>query len=564
MVAGRTVAILVVMGALAGLLSACARTPAPSPYHVQDMHQWLARSGDSGAQAAATTSPAASTEPHIVSEEAVGETPADDPPGPAAESAAAPASAGDEPASRRDGTDPRAQSRPPIDGTDGTPAGGEPVVNGQRVSLDFRDTDIRNVFHALAAVSGMNIVVTNDVEKNITVHLEDVPWNEALDLLLESNGLGKRRKGNVLRVSTLERLQSERDAMRLAKDADEKIEVLQSMFLKLSYAQAGELATKMKPVLSKRGVAIADNRSNTVFVRDVKHVIDDALQMAQQFDTRPVQVLIESNLIETTPSFARALGVELAFNAGKTSYNGAFAAAQPFSTDVGAILSIVGAKMGPFSDINSTLSAAEQQGKVRIISRPSVVTLNNVPSTIQSVRVVRASLPTGTTNIATGSNAQQAQGVATEQIPIGITLTVTPQVSKEGYILLSIKVKSSSVATASTPNGIPDELTREAISNVIVRDGETVVIGGIMKEMSQKNQAGVPYLSRIPVVGWLFKRVDEAKDLEELMVFITPRIATGGAHDMAGAEQQWRENLKTTAGATDVGRSGLDQWRDRQ
>ena len=477
---------------------------------------------------------------------------------------------GRQPADERDGAGPRPESLMSTDATDGAPRERAPTAAGPHVSLDFRAANIRDVFRVLASVSGLNIMVTDEVNKDVTVHLENLPWDEALGLLLDSNGLGKEQKGNVLLISTLERLQAERagriksvDIANSARQAEEQAEVLHSMFFRLNYTQASDLAKNIKPMLSKRGIAIAYNETNTLFLRDVKRVLDEATELAHRFDTRPLQVLIESNLIETTPSFAQALGMELAFTAGKTMFDSAFAAAQPFSTAAGATLSIIGAKMGPFSDINTTLSAAEQQGKVRIISRPTVVTLNNVPSTIQSLRVIHVSLPTGSTNIATGTNAQQGQALATEKIPVGITLTVTPQVSNDGYVMMSIKVKSSSVATASTPNGVPDELAREAISNVIVRDGQTVVIGGIMKESSQKNQTGIPYLKDVPVFGWLFKRVDQARDLEELMVFITPRIATESSRDLAGAEQHWRDTMKATGEATDLGRAGVEQWRDR-
>ena len=571
MAVGRMAVELAAFVATAAVLTACTRMATRSPYRVQDTREWLARSSVPQPKATVTTEPAASIEPHNIGQEAVDEAPANDPPGPEPESSSVTGADGSQPARHRDGTRPHAKSLTPTDGTDDAGLEREPTVVAQHVSLDFRDTNIRDVLRVLAAVSGLNIVVTDEVNKDITVHLEDVPWDEALEILLESNQLGKQRKGNVLLVSTVKRLASDRisrvESVRTAgleRDTELKAEALGSRFLTLNYTQATELAKNIKPMLSNRGVAIAYNATNTLFVRDVKRVLDLAVELASQFDTRPVQVLIESNLIETTPTFAQALGMELAFTAGKTMVDSAFAAAQPFSTAAGATLSIIGAKMGPFSDINTTLSAAEQQGKVRIISRPSVVTLNNVPSTIESLRVIHVSLPTGSTNIATGANAQQGQALATEKIPVGITLTVTPQVSKDDYIMLSIKVKSSSVGAASTPNGVPDELAREAISNVIVHDGQTVVIGGIIKETSQKNQAGVPYLKEIPVLGWLFKRVDQEKDLEELMVFITPRIATGSAHDLAGAEQHWRENMKTTGEPTSLGHTGVEQWRDRQ
>ncbi|MFQ5916827.1 MAG: type II and III secretion system protein, partial [Candidatus Binatia bacterium] len=194
------------------------------------------------------------------------------------------------------------------------------------------------------------------------------------------------------------------------------------------------------------------------------------------------------------------------------------------------------------------LSAAEAKGNIRIISRPSVVTLNNVASTISSLRILRVALPSGTTNIASGASSAAGSAVATEQIPVGITLSVTPQVSSDGFILLNISVKSSSLGTQSSGAVIPDELTREAISNVLIKDGQTVVIGGIMKDTRQENETGIPYLRDIPVLGFLFKNIRWQKDFEELMVFITPRIMAAGSSDLPSAEQLWRDSLRKTEG----------------
>jgi len=198
----------------------------------------------------------------------------------------------------------------------------------------------------------------------------------------------------------------------------------------------------------------------------------------------------------------------------------------------------------------TALEAAEKEGNIRIISRPSIVTLNNVASTIRSERILRISLPTST-NIASGTGASAAgAAVATEKAPIGIILTVTPQVSSDGYVLLNINVKSSSLADSptSTANGvIPfDELNREAVANVVVRDGETIVIGGILKDTSQDSESGVPYLKDIPVLGWLFKSHRVQKDFEELMVFITPRVTNAGSENLPSAERLWRDQLSKT------------------
>jgi type IV pilus assembly protein PilQ len=204
------------------------------------------------------------------------------------------------------------------------------------------------------------------------------------------------------------------------------------------------------------------------------------------------------------------------------------------------------------------LEAAEKEGNIKIISRPSVVTLNNVPSTIQSLRIIRISLPTST-NIATGTGAAAGAAVATEKVNVGIVLTVTPQVSADGFVLMNIAVKSSSVAESATASGsgvIPfDELSREAVSNVLVRDGETIVIGGIMKDSKSSSDSGIPYLKEIPVLGWLFKGVRVQSDFEELMVFITPRIVSAGSANLPSAENLWREQMKKTVGDQPTGHS---------
>ena len=444
-------------------------------------------------------------------------------------------------------------------------APGEKKYAGQRISLDFKDADIKNVFRLLAEVSGLNIIVTLDVQKKVTVRLVDVPWDQALDLLVDTNGLGKEQMGNVVRISTTDQLKRESDARAAAQKAKEGEEALLTTYLNINYAKAKDLETKIKPLLSPRGSVVPDERSNTILVRDIQKSIDDVHVLVSKLDVRTPQVAIESNLIETTPTFARALGLELSAtarihqigNSNQTATTSTgFPAGAPFSANPLSGLSSQFSldRLGMLRDLTSTLTAAEKEGNIRIISRPSIVTLNNVASTIQSLRILRITLPTST-NIASGSGAAAGSAVATEKIPIGIILTVTPQVSSDSYILMNISVKSSSIADSPTvglgvAGVVPfDELTREALANVLVRDGETVVIGGIMKNTSKDSQSGIPYLKDIPILGWLFKNMSWQKDFEELMVFITPRIIAGGSADLPAAEQLWRDQLKKTAGA---------------
>jgi type IV pilus assembly protein PilQ len=295
-------------------------------------------------------------------------------------------------------------------------------------------------------------------------------------------------------------------------------------------------------------------------VRDIKKVVEDVSTLIARLDTRTPQVLIESNLIETTPTFARALGNRLTFQLGGTTFSSAAGAGEPFigntapfpnvPTGLGGTISIIQNSVGGIKNLANALEAAESEGNIRIISRPSVVTLNNVASTIRSERILRILLPTST-NIASGTGASAAgSAVATEKVPVGIILTVTPQVSSDGYVLMNINVKSSTLGTHTEGSVTPDELNREAVSNVLVRDGETIVLGGILKDTSQESERGIPYLKDVPILGWLFKSHRWQKDFEELMVFITPRITSAGSENLPKAEQLWREQMKKTGGDT--------------
>jgi type IV pilus assembly protein PilQ len=440
----------------------------------------------------------------------------------------------------------------------GSRSEGKKNYTGQRLSLDFKDADIKNVFRLLAEVSGLNIVVTNDVNNKVTLRLVDVPWDQALDLLIDTNGLGREQVGNVVRISTSAQLKRERDDVAAAKRAEEVLEPLYTVYFNINYAKVRDLEPKVKTLQSKRADAslVIDERSNTLMVRDVKKAVDDVSLLIAKLDTRTPQVLIESNLIETTPTFARALGSRLQFTLGGSTYSNAAGAPPPYTATpspfpllpggIGGTLSIIQNRVGGFQNLATALEAAESEGNIRILSRPSVVTLNNQPSTIRSERILRILLP-ASTNIASGSGSSAAgAAIATEKVPVGIILTVTPQVSSDGYVLMNINVKSSTLGARSEGAAIPDELNREAISNVLVRDGETIVLGGILKDTAQDAENGVPYIKDIPILGWLFKNHRWQKDFEELMVFITPRLTTAGSENLPTAEQLWRDQMRKT------------------
>jgi type IV pilus assembly protein PilQ len=442
----------------------------------------------------------------------------------------------------------------------GQPKAEDKKYTGQKISLEFKDADIKNVFRLLAEVSGNNIMVTDDVSRKVTVRLIELPWDQAMDLIVETNGLAKEEIGNVIRISTAGRFKSDRDALVAARRARDDLEPLQTVYYSINYAKVKELESKVKPLMSKRPDAalVIDERSNTIMLRDLQKTVEDVSTLVAKLDLRTAQVLIESNLVETTPTFSSALGTEIdaVFN-GRIVTSSRFLAGSPFAGSANTVappfpVPSTGFRFGYTpANLNGFITAAENEGNAKIISRPSIVTLNNVPSTIKSERILRIALPSST-NIASGSGAAAGTAVATEKIPVGINLTVTPQVSSDGFVLMNIKVKSSSVANSSTVSGgtagvIPfDELNREAEANVLVRDGETIVIGGILKDIDSDSQSGIPYLKDIPVLGWLFRNWRFQKDFEELVVFITPRIAAAGSENLPSAEQLWRNQMEKT------------------
>lgn len=431
---------------------------------------------------------------------------------------------------------------------------------GQRISLDFKDADIQNVLRILADVSGLNIITTEEVQGKLTMRLVDVPWDQAFDAILRAKNLDSVREGNIIRVSTVEQLKKERDAQRAADEAQKQVEPLEVKYLKLNYAKADEkLVKKIQEVLTDRGSATWDERTNMIVVRDIARGIVDAQELVKQFDTQTPQILIESNIVEAQKSFLRDLGIQwgvtnkagpgtgnstgLNFpgtvNAGGILTGGKNSPAinLPFIADfpaanvtqgAGSAYDILLGSIDGTTSLDARITALETDGKVKVISRPRVVTLNNLPATIESLRILRVKLPSSGTVISTGA-AGVAGGstAATEKINTGITLTVTPQVSSDGFIFLDVFAKSSTLAPSSSPDNIPDEVSRQAESHVLIKDGETFVLGGVYQETLNRNDTGIPYLRSIPVLGWAFRDHTDKDDRQELLVFITPKTVVG-------------------------------------
>ncbi len=410
---------------------------------------------------------------------------------------------------------------------------------GQKISLDFKDADIQNVLRILADVSGLNIITTEDVAGKLTMRLVDVPWDQALESIMRAKGLDMVREGNIIRVSTVEQLKKERDAQRAADEAQKQVEPLGVRYVKINYAKADEaLVKKVQEVLTDRGSATWDERTNTIVVRDIARGLDDAAELiralrhpdaagadrvehrrgAGELPARPrhpvgLQLPRRAGDRERDRrQLPRAASPPAACSSGGT--NSPANPAVPFIADfpaaiapgAGTAYDVLLGSLDGTNSLAARLTALETKRKGKIISRPRVVTLNNVPAKIESVVIVRIKTPASGTvlNNATGSAgvAGSSAQAAFQEFRTGIILNVTPQVSSDGYIFLDVHAKSSNLEGAQTDPGIiPNEISREAESHVLIKDGETFVLGGIFRNILNRSDRGIPFLHSIPVLG---------------------------------------------------------------
>ncbi|MFI5394752.1 MAG: type IV pilus secretin PilQ [Candidatus Binatia bacterium] len=466
------------------------------------------------------------------------------------------------------------------------PGGARQPYHGQHVSLDFKDADIHNVLRLLAEVSKLNIVATDDVRGKVTLRLFDVPWDQALDIVLQVLNLESEQEGNVIRISTVKRLREEREELQKAQEAAKAVEPLRVEYLHVNYAKASKLAEIISGrmaagatrqaaqvgqvemgVLTNRGSVFVDEFSSTLVVRDIQRGIDNARELVHRLDVQTPQVLIESNIVEATTTFARDMGVQWGYKhsvgpqtGNPTGVNfpgtiglggsglGAAANGLPFIADfpaavnpgAGSALDLALGSIDGSQALDIRLSALESQGKARIISRPRVVTLNNVAATIKSLTIIRVKLPSTGTVINTGAGgAAGTASTATEKIETGIILTVTPQVSSDGFVLLDMFAKSSQADYTQQVDNIPTEISREANSHILIKEGQTVVLGGIYRDNVSHQQSGIPFLKDIPGLGWLFRDTNRNDRREDLLVFLTPRIMGGPRQGLPSAEELW-------------------------
>ena len=417
---------------------------------------------------------------------------------------------------------------------------------GRLISLDLQDTDIDNALRIIAEVSNLNIIATEDVTGKVTLRLSDVPWDQALDVILRTNGLDKVQEGNVVRIAPFEKIRQEREGLKQAQQASEELEPLSVKYFRVSYAKAGELKPLLEKVVSERGGVTFDERTNQLIIRDIQRGIRNSAQLIKKLDLRTPQVLLETQIVEARRNFLRELGSQTGFRYVQAPEIGnGTGHVFPSSVDIGGtIANSVATGANPISflfgsadgskTLTEVLTAQEQQGRVRVVSKPAVATLNNKPATIKSTVAIRIRIPQGGNVVSTGQNAAVTGGAvtATEKVETGIILQVTPQASPDYYVFLDIKAKSSTLGPPII-DGIPSEIERATNSSVLVSSGQTFAMGGVYKLSEQGSNDGLPWFKDIPVLGTFFRRTGVDDFEEEILFFITPRIVEGSFDDAA-------------------------------
>ena len=424
---------------------------------------------------------------------------------------------------------------------------------GEPISVNLKDVDLRDFFRLIHEISGLNVVLDPAVKGSLTIVLDEVPWDQALDIVLQNNGLDKQLNGNVLRIATRTTLKTEAETQRDLEKAQSEAIAPTTTTRVLSYAKASGLAPTLKKFLSARGDIIADDRSNQLIIRDIPSVFPTIDNLIRQLDRKSQQVEIEARVISASRAFARDIGTELGFSGASTtlhnqnifsgapqngvspgpinstpqppliatptnSSSGGPQSGIPLVTNLGAGVPTSGLGYS-FRSANFALdffiTAAESKGVGKLLSKPRIVTQNNEKAIIkQGVK-----LPIQTTINNT---------ISVQFIDAVLQLEVTPQITAEGTIFMDVLVENTQIDQGiPRVQGIPALDTQSAQTKVLVPDGGTVVIGGIIVSTQNTNIQEVPIVGSLPIIGNLFKRTTVSIQSQELLFFLTPRIIPG-------------------------------------
>lgn len=415
----------------------------------------------------------------------------------------------------------------------------KPRYTGEPISVNLKDVDLKDFFRLIHEISGLNVVLDPSVNGTLTLVLDDVPWDQALDIVMKNNGLDKSLDGNVLRIATVDSFRKEAQEHRLQMDAQalavEKINVTRF----LSYAHAKDVLPTVKRLLSTRGEVMSDERTNALIIQDIPSVIPEVDRLLTQLDRKTQEVEIEARVVAATRTFARDIGVQFGFGTGSSSWaiggvqavgNSPIVANNPANPNyfVNANNQIpLFSKLAPTSPtsgiqlsnatnayrIDVILTAAEARGLLKVLSRPRVVTQNNVQAIVkQGFRIPVVTL------------GQLNGPPSVTYIEAVLRLQVTPQITVENTIFLNVDIENTTPDFSRQVMGNPVFLTQQATTQVLVTDGGTVLIGGVIQTQNSVNVDQVPLLGSVPVLGNLFKRRNLQNNTQELIFILTPKI----------------------------------------
>jgi type IV pilus assembly protein PilQ len=433
---------------------------------------------------------------------------------------------------------------------------------GERLTLNFQDIDVRSVLQLLADTSGQNIVVSDSVSGNLTLRLQNVPWDQALDIVLRTKGLDKRRQDNVIIIGPTDELASREKAELAAHKEVQELSPTHTEFMQVNYAKVVDLAKLIKTasakdsMLSPRGSLSVDERTNTLLVQDTADKLADIRRLVQTLDVPVKQVLIEARIVIVSDTFERDLGAQLGITGFTTAGAGSLLTVSGTNAGTDSMLSSAfppstTAPSGfinyptlanrynvnlPASNVNGSiglsllagkhlldleLTAAQNEGKSETISSPRVITANQKQATImQGVEIPY--------------QESASSGATTTQFKNAVlSLKVTPLITPDNRVILDLDVQDDAVGqqvTSATGGSVPSIDTREIITQVLVNDGQTVVLGGILDTTKTKSANKVPFLADIPVLGNLFKSTTNINNKTELLIFITPKILREGSN----------------------------------
>lgn len=400
---------------------------------------------------------------------------------------------------------------------------GKRAYVGRKVTLEFADAEVRKIFQLLSEVSNKNFVLGDEVSGNISLKLVNVPWDQALDIIIDTKGLDKREEGNIILIRGKGKFKSLLDEEQEIRKAALKSEPLETRMFDVNYSDITTITTQLGALKTDRGSITPDSRTNKIIVKDVKAAIQDMELLLKNFDVPERQVMIEARIVEATTAFTRSLGVNwgvhyrdgsssiAGINSLDTSFGGLASNIAPTTGVSGQPGASAGISFGTLTSnikLDMRLNAAVSAGLVRIVSTPRVATLNHKSAKITQGQQIPYTSST-------------SDKVETKFIEAALSLEVTPHINPNGTIVLKIDAKNDSPGTGGSP---PPINKKQATTEMMLFDGETTVIGGIFVDRESKNDEGVPFLKDIPFLGGLFKSDSVEKTRNELLIFITPRI----------------------------------------